>query len=212
MIYGHWRAGAIIPEDDWTVVPDNNHEEYADWPAEECARICQRFAESQGDASAEEIVSETLKLALSVRQPDTLLTLLHWPLPLPAASIVRVLIASDIPGTPHDWERHGFLVDECSGRHLGPGIKCVAERSECLGGETQSLLTAAYQFSREDGLGVIVVAESGVREIFQLTAGAMPTVLAGLRILQPDGEEFVGGPVRGISRMPIDEWEVPANA
>lgn len=206
-----WRVEGLYPVQGWTLVPGNESNSGA-WVEGEFERIVSWWDDNARGELAEQALRDTLNESLSVaREPGTLTTLLHWPLPLPVPSRVRVVPATGGPVDPRIWVEAGFDVDEYPGARMGPALKCIASRDEVSEGRSLHLSTAAFVFSASD-LGLVVVIESGSREIFQFTLSRVPLLLSTLSVYRPDGLEFKSDPVSGITRNLNDEWESVPNA
>lgn len=141
--------------------------------------------------------------------PGTLAAMLHWPLPAPVVSRVRVVLGGGEPTSPEEWRQQGFDVDEYAGAALGPGLRCLASRTGEIDGETVEFLTGIFVFSTQE-VSVMVVVEAGAPEIFGLTIADMPLFLAELEVVRPDGTPFSAEPVPGVTSDPFDAWEDPS--
>lgn len=207
-----WRAEGSYPTQGWTLVPE--HESgLGDWVESETERVRAWWGDDAPGGESGEALRDMLQGSyLAVREPGTLTTMLHWPLPLPVPSRVRVVLAKGGPVDRGIWEQAGFEVDEYPGARIGPALKCVASRDEdSAGRRSLHLSTAAFVFASSDA-GAMVVVEAGSREVFQLTLSRMPVILSTLTIYGPDGKEFQSDPVPGVSRDISDEWENIPNA
>lgn len=206
-----WRAEGRYPVQGWTIVPEYE-DGSADWIDGEAERIQAWWDEDARGGRSDETVRELLSESFSgVREPGTLATMLHWPLPIPIPSRVRVMLATGSPVDRSAWEQAGFDVDEYPGSRIGPALKGVASRDEVAEGRNLHLSTAVFVHAASSA-GVVVVVEAGSPQVFQLTLSRIPLILSTLTIYRPDGSEFKSEPVPGVTRNPSDEWENVLNA
>ncbi|MFE6508854.1 hypothetical protein ACFVDI_17330 [Nocardioides sp. NPDC057767] len=208
---GTWRAEGIYPQREWTLVPSDLGQGADTWVSTECARVREWFgsnASRQSDEDVRRVLTDSLA---GIGEPGRLVTMLHWPMTVPIASRVRVVLAEAGDLDVEAWEKSGFDVDECIGAAMGPGIKCVASRDETVDGQDLHLSTAVYAFSGDTG-GVGLIVESGLPLAFQLTITQMPVILSSLSLFDPDGRPFEASPVPGLTRNHVDEWEHLSNA
>lgn len=208
---GTWRAEGIHPQREWTFVPSDLGQGAEAWVSTECARVREWFgtnASRQSDEDVRRILTDSLA---TIGEPGRLVTMLHWPMTVPIASRVRLVLAEPGDLDVQAWEKSGFDVDECIGAAIGPGIKCIASRDESIDGRDLHLSTAVYAFSGASG-GVGLIVESGLPLAFQLTIAQMPIILSSLSLIDPDGRTFEADPVPGLTRNHVDEWEHLSNA
>lgn len=206
-----WRAEGDYPAQNWTLIPDNV-DGAGDWVDREAERIRGWWDDTVWESRAVPALRDTLNdSVMAVREPGTLTTMLHWPLPLPVPSRVRVMLATGGTVEHRVWEQAGFAVDEYPGARMGPGLKCIASRDEVVDGRDLHLSTAAFVFGASTA-GVVLVVESGSREVFEFTLSRIPVILSTLRVYGPDGLELKSNPVAGVSRNLKDEWEIVPNA
>lgn len=207
-----WLAEGVLPQSDWTRVPRERTGEPEEWFQSEIARIRSWWGEEAWGPGVETAVREALTdaVAKAVEQ-GTLSVMLHWPLDVPVPTRVRIVLAAGAPLDVAGWREAGFDVDEYPGAGLGPGLKCVAVREETINGEKLQLFTAVYSFSAASG-SVLVIAEAGSREIFQMTMAGLPVLLSTLQVTEPNGQRFAADPVSTVTRKPTDEWESISNA
>lgn len=205
-----WQAEIALTSDRWTQIPRaDRNEGAAAWVEESLTGL----REAWGEAWSDELVptARTL-LAHNLAEdlhPGTLAALLHWPVPAPAVSRVRVVLGGGEPIGADEWRQQGFDVDEYTGAALGPGLKCVGSRTGEVDGETVELLTGLFVFATQEA-SVMVVIEAGSPEVFGLTFAEMPLFLAELEVVGPDGTLFSAEPPPGLTTDPFDLWEDPS--
>lgn len=199
-----WHVEGLHPDTQWSLVPSTDLVDAQEWVDEECARV-REWWDGAWEPRVERDVRAVLAQSVAPVETGTLCTWVHWPLPVPVTSRVRIMLASGPPVGAEAWEEAGFDVDEYPGAGFGPGLKCLASRDEHIGGETLHLSTAVYAFAARDG-GVLVVVESGARKAFELTLAQLPIILSTLKIVRPDGHEFISEPVADVTRHTADEW------
>lgn len=205
-----WHVEGLHPNTGWTLIPSTDLVDVQQWVDEECDRVRQWWDGVWGPG-AERDVRAVLGQSVAPVETGTLCTWAHWPLPVPVTSRVRVMLAAGPTAGVEEWEEAGFDVDEYPGAALGPGLKCLASRDENVDGETLHLSTAVYAFAARDA-GVLVIVESGARMAFELTLAGLPIILATLKVVRPDGKEFVAEPVLGLTRDQGDEWSDRSHA
>lgn len=207
-----WLAEGVLPQSGWTRVPSEGIGDPEEWFHSETARIRSWWGEEAWGPGVEASIRDALVDAVAKAvEPGTLSAMLHWPLDVPVPSRVRILLAAGSPLDASGWREAGFDVDEYPGAGLGPGLKCVALREETINGEDLQLFTAVYAFSDESG-SVLVIAEAGSREVFQMTMAGLPVLLSSLQVTGPNGKRFAADPVPTVTRKPTDEWESISNA
>lgn len=207
-----WLAEGVLPQSGWTRVPGEGIGEPEKWFQSEITRIRSWWGEEAWGPGVEAAIRDALTDAVAkASELGTLSVMLHWPLDIPVPSRVRIVLAAGAPLDASGWRDAGFDVDEYPGAALGPGLKCVALREETINGADLQLFTAVYAFGDESG-SVLVIAEAGSQEVFQLTMAGLPVLLSTLRVTEPNGKQFAADPVPTVTRKPTDEWESISNA
>lgn len=208
-----WRIEGLYPEDGWVYAACDLETDLDEWVVSHEAKLAGRWGEVWPQDEEARLANDAAlrDIYRAAHEPGTLIGMLHWPLPLPLASRVRVALAAGPPAPVAAWQEAGFDVDEWIGSSLGPGLKCIAERNETIGGVPRHLSTAAYVFASQEG-GVLVTVESGSREVFDLTLARMPVLLSTLKLYLPGGVQFVASEVDGMTRSSTDEWKQVSDA
>lgn len=201
-----WRAEGLHPEERWIQVPDARGADTADvetWIDGEVEKIQGWW----GEAWTDDIVQETralLRSNLAIElPPGTLMCLLHWPVPAPVVSRVRIAVGDGGPVGVAEWEQMGFEVDAYSDASLGPGLKCLSSQAGESGVEVH---TGVFVFAAEE-FSVMVVVEAISPEVFGFTFTEVPLILSTLDVIRPDGAPFTAQPVPGLTHDPLDVWE-----
>lgn len=201
-----WRAEGLHPEERWTQIPDARGADTADvetWIDDELEKIQGWWGEAWSDDVDQEtraLLRSNLAIDLP---PGTLMCLMHWPVPAPTVSRVRIAVGDGGAVGVAEWEQMGFEVDEYADASLGPGLKCLTSQTGEGGVEVH---TGIFVFAAEE-FSVMVIVEAISPEAFGFTFTEVPLVLSTLEIIQPDGTPFAARPVPGLTHDPLDYWE-----
>lgn len=207
-----WRAEGLYPPDRWTQVlgaDDVDADEVETWIDRELENLRGWWGKAWTDDLDHEARSLLTTNVASDLHTGTLVSLLHWPLPAPAVSRVRIVLGNGDPVEVAEWRQMGFDVDEYAEAGLGPGLKCLASSGAEVDGQEFQLFTGVFAFAAQDS-SVMVVVEASEPEVFGLTVAEMPLLLSTLEVLRPDGTPFSAKPVPGAASDPFDVWEDPS--
>lgn len=172
------------------------------WIAEQADRVCGWWGEDTNDDVCDQ-VRAILTHAIAVREDESVMELLYFPVPEPYAARVRVMVCDDNP--LQLWRDAGLELDPYVGSSLGPGVQCVAMRDVGDANDPAQLISAAFVFEAEEET-VIALIEPTTRQAYALMIDGLAWLLSKIEVRRPNGELFCARPVDGFKVTEEDEW------
>ena len=199
-----WHVATDIATPGWVEVPPPGDNSSQTWPDVAIAEV-EEFWQGETGPEIRAEIGRILAAAQQMRAPQEALSLLYWPVQVPAAVGVHVRVLPTV--SLARWTEADFDVIRYDGALIGSGAQCVQSAEVAMDGGNGSMpfVSASWVFNQGPD-SVVVSVDPVPADWFMHMLGGLQSLLQTLELRRPDGTLFVGEPFDGLARTDIEEW------
>lgn len=199
-----WYVATDVATPGWVEVPSPGDDPGQPWTDATIAEV-EKFWQGETGPRVRSEIGQILTAAQKMRAPEEALSLLYWPVQVPAAVGVHVRVLPTVSLAL--WTDADFDVIRYDGALIGSGAQCVQSAEVTMDGGNGSVpfVSASWVFSQGSD-SVVVSVDPVPADWFMHMLGGLQSLLQTLELTRPDGSRFIGEPFDGLARTDIEEW------